>query len=193
MKRLLGLLLAALLVLCALLLVAKLLQARSPSPPQVDIQTILAQLEPISELSTLRAHVSGVVTARQKGAYAWQGTSRMVLIVRGQALYSCDLSKADIRVAEDHVRIVLPEPRLMDAWVDVDRSVLWERVTGWLRSGDDTELDEAAWKAAKEMVANGARDGPALQRAREEAERVIQRLVAKASPGLELKLQWKGA
>ncbi len=54
--------------------------------PEVTIETIVARLQPILELSTLKVSVSGIVNATQPGKHWWQSESRLVLLVRGEAL-----------------------------------------------------------------------------------------------------------
>ncbi len=135
MKKLLALLLAALLVLCALMLFS--CDRSTPTKnPSITVETILAELEPLSRLTTLKAEVSGIVTVSQPGRYIWHGTNRMVLIARGCALYGLDLRDARVDLGGEVVRICLPEPAVVDAWVDVERSVIWANEIGRFRRFD---------------------------------------------------------
>jgi hypothetical protein len=74
--------------------------ADNSNEPEVTIETIVARLQPIQELSTLKVSVSGIVNASQPGKHWWQGESRLVLLVRGEALYSIDVSKITVDVAD---------------------------------------------------------------------------------------------
>ncbi len=156
--------------------------------PEVDVETIIATLQPLSELATLRVGVSGIVNASQDGRHWWQGSSRMVMLVRGAALYSVDLSKVGVEIEADQVTINLPQPRILNAWVDVDRTVIWEKERGRFREHHPVKLEEQAWHAAKQMVWDAASASQYRDDAARHAEALIRTLVAPL--GLDALVAW---
>ena len=79
--------------------------------------------------------MSGIVNASQPDRHWWQGESRLVLLVRGPALYWIDLTELDVDIQKDRISICLQPPRVAEVWVDGERSQIWRREIGRFRSG----------------------------------------------------------
>ncbi len=165
-------------------------EAETPEP-EVTVETIVARLQPIQELSTLKVSVSGIVNASQPGRHWWQGENRLVLLVRGQALYSIDLSGLKVEVEEGRVRIELPPPRVAEAWVDVEQSRIWKREVGRFRSENQVRLEEEAWHSAHKLVKAGAETESHLRLAMVRTENRITGIVHQVDAGLQVEILWR--
>lgn len=191
MKRLLALLLAALLVLCALAL-CSCGDSKTPRKPAITVETILAELQPLSRLTTLKAEISGIVTVTQPGRWIWQETNRMVLIARGYALYGLDVGEADVQLDEGLVRVTLPSPEVVDAWVDVEKSLIWDVEIGRFRRFDP-ELEEQAWVSALELIREGACEPRLVASAKVQAEHLVTELTHRIAESFHVKIAWDSA
>ncbi len=181
------------LVLGGSTLLTKGCSVRLPGPPRITVDSIVAALEPLRDLTTLRTNVNGVVSGEQEGAYFWQGSSRMVLLVNGSALYGIDLERAEVEADAEHVSVTLPEPELTAVWVDMERTRVWERSTGRFMDGGDTELETAVWRAAQGMVEETALKADHTEEARAQTERVVRDLVEQLAPGVTISVAWGAA
>lgn len=188
-----GAMIVIVLVLGGSALLTKGCSVRPSGPPRITVDTIVAALEPLRDLATLRANVNGVVSGTQEGAYFWQGSSRMVLLVNGSALYGVDLERAEVAADAEHVSVTLPEPELTAVWVDMERTRVWERTAGRFMNGDDAELDTAVWRAAQGMVQEAASNKDNLVEARAQTERVVRDLVEQLAPGVTISVAWGAA
>ena len=159
--------------------------------PEVTVETIVARLQPIQELSTLKVAVSGIVNAAQPGKHWWQGESRLVLLVRGEALYSIDLADLKVDVHEDLITISLPLPRVAEAWVNVEQSEIWKREIGRFREENQLRLEEEAWYAASQLIETGAANESHLQLAMARTELRITEILHQVNAGLQVEFQWQ--
>lgn len=131
-------------------------------------------LEHLSELVVLRPQIADVQIGENdslKGSW----------LIKGDALISIDLSKAEIpsdgKVVEEHrARIVLPQPRVAFARVDHEKTRTWDiekKKWYYFRSGE-SDLRDNAMKTAQELIRQAADSPEFLRQAREQAELVIK-------------------
>jgi hypothetical protein len=85
-------------------------QPKNVPEPEVTTEIIVARLQEIQQLTSLRISASGIVHGSQPGRRFYQGTSRMVLLVRGEAIYSVDLTDIGLEFGMNHLAITLPPP-----------------------------------------------------------------------------------
>lgn len=158
--------------------------------PAVTVDQIVSQLHTVEELVSLKVAVSGIVSGTQPGARFWQGESSLVLLVRGQAIYGVDLSGVDVAVNGDRVTITLPEPRIIDHWVDVDRTETWQRRAGRFRCDDAQSLEQACWSSAKAIILEAAAQDRHREMARIRIERIIAELLRDAPAHTSVQVRW---
>lgn len=196
MKRTLTLILLLLLLVLGLFILAMGCSGNedpAAEEPEITIETIVARLQPILELSTLKVSVSGIVNATQPSKHWWQGDSRLVLLVRGEALYSIDLSCLKVNITDNRVSLSLPPPRVAEAWVDVEQSTIWKREIGRFRSEEQVKLEEEAWHAAKQLVEDGADNERHRQLAMTRTEIRITEILHQFDADLQVEFLWQDA
>lgn len=149
-------------------------QLRVAQPPPVVVTSqapTVERLQKMSELVTSRVHIADVlvgVSDDSKGAF----------LIRGDALVAVDLSKAAI-VEKDDARkqatVRLPQPRVIFARVDHEKSKVWEfRTTTWIPwHAQPGRLLEEAMLQAQRMVAQAANSPENIEQARRQAEVII--------------------
>ena len=168
---------------------------KTKPPPVMTVDRIVSQLRTVEELASLKVAVSGIVSGTQPGARFWQGESRLVLLARGHAIYSVDLSRIEVVVTGSSVTITLPEPQISDYWVDVDRTEVWERRTGRFRLDEGLSLQSACWADALAMVHEAAASSSHRQMARAHAEQTVHAVVRGAPGGAtthRVEVRWQG-
>jgi hypothetical protein len=157
--------------------------------PAIEIEKVIANLLPVSEWSTAQVEVSGIVRA-SRSTWWMPGREQMVLIVRGVGRYTIDLEQAQVSARGQRIRIELPEPVLTTAWVDLERSEIWEhRHTGWL-GRTSPAVAERTWRAAEELVREAATTEAHLQLARTHAASELTRLIRRGLPDANLEVRW---
>jgi hypothetical protein len=157
--------------------------------PEITVEKVIANLLPVSEWSTAQVEVSGIVRAFRE-TWWMPGREKMVVIVRGVGRYSIDLQHAQVSARGHRIRIELPEPVLTTAWVDLERSEIWEhRHTGWF--GKTTPaVAERTWHAAEDLVEEAATTEAHRQLARVHAEHELTRLIRSALPDAIVEVRW---
>lgn len=135
----------------------------------------ISQLERIGELAATRVHVTDIMTAEGQGL-------RGVWLVGGDALLSCDLSRAKIVQIDAAARtatIRLPDLHVKFARVDHKKTRTWsvERNT-WLpwKWGDQGTFRDAALVHAQLLIEEAALSERNLELARSQTVTLIQRM-----------------
>jgi len=177
---------------------SKLQQSQPPIEKEtalvVSTDRIVSHLMPVQELASLKVGASGIVRARQPGQYFWQGESTLVMLVRGQAIYSIDLSTIELNASGETVIITLDPPRISDYWVDVEETEIWERHVGRFRSADNSDIDVACWASARSLVFQAANAEHHQKIARNHAEHTIRSVLLDAvecSSVRTVHVQWR--
>ena len=152
------------------------LQHRSPEwiKTHVTMPTV-TQLEKIGELTATRVHVTDVL-------YAEGGGYRGSWLISGDALLSCDMSKATLVDVDTETRkatIRLPSLRVISARVNHDRTKTWSvEKTTWLpwRWGDQGIMRDAAMFHAQQLIETAAASERHLKPSRDHAELLIRQM-----------------
>lgn len=165
-------------------------QKNAPEP-EATTEIIVARLQEIRQLASLRISASGIVHGSQRGRRFYQGTSRMVLLVRGEAIYSVDLTDVFIQFDAHHLEITLPPPEITATWVDVERSRIWSRTRGWFREDHPEKLERACWAAARDLVYQSANRPEHAKTASMSIEALIARIVHDIDPAIQTRIQWR--
>ncbi len=144
-----------------------------PQPTVIQSQgPTIERLEQLSHLVATRVYVADVLIGEGNGC-------RGVWLVHGDALIGVDLSKATIVTKDDATRkatIRLPQPEILQARVDHERTRTWElKSTTWIPwTSDSDSLRDEVMKHAQRLVARAAASGENLSQAKRSAETVIQ-------------------
>ena len=152
-------------------------QLRVAQPPPIVVSSsgpTVQRLERLSQIVAARVTIADVLVGVSDD-------SRAAFLIRGDALIGLDLSKAVITEKDDaqkRATILLPQPRVIFARVDHERSKVYEfRSTSWIpwhtQSG---RLLEEAMLQAQRMVAQAANSPENIEQARRQAEVIIAAL-----------------
>lgn len=135
----------------------------------------ISQLERIGEVAAVRVHVADVLTADGEGL-------RGVWLIKGDALLSCDLSKAKFTRIDPTARtatVRLPPLHATSARIDHEKTRTWsvERST-WLpwKWGDQSAFRDAALAHAQKLIESAAASERNLAPARAQTELLIQEM-----------------
>lgn len=147
------------------------------SPSDVGLLTSSSpqiRLESLTELVTTKVYLADAMTAEgMKYEGAW--------IVRGDALLSVNLRQAQLQVDTSRpntLRIRLPQPRVIQARVDHDRTKTWSiRRLSWIPLvGDPDALRDQAMQKAQHLIDQSAASEEYLAISRNQAECAITAL-----------------
>ena len=151
-------------------------RAIPPAPPTVrSMAPIMIKLEKLGELTTTRVHVTDVLWAAGEG---YRGS----WLITGDALLSCDVSKATIANVNPELHtatIQLPPLRVISARVDHEKTKTWSvEKTTWLpwRWGDQGVMRDAAMFHAQQLIETAAGSERHLGPARAHAELLIRQM-----------------
>src|SRR5271156_2094464 len=103
--------------------------------------TLLTQVQNLNQLVTVKYVLEKVVVYEDA---KWYGDNRVLLVAHGVVKAGIDLSMlqpGDIQIADKKICVVLPPPRVTDAYLDDHRTEILERSTGLLRTFDK-DLEE---------------------------------------------------
>lgn len=148
----------------------------------------ISQLERISELVPIRIHVADVLIAQGEGYRgAW--------LIKGDAVLSCDVSRAKIVHIDSSARIAtlrLPPLRVTSARVDHERTKTWNvQKTSWLpwSGGDQNALRDTAMYHAQRLIEETALSDRNLEPARNQTEILIQQMYEIV--GWDVAIEWE--
>ena len=152
------------------------LQQRSPEwiKTHATMPTI-RQLEKIGELAAIRVHVTDVLYAEGEG---YRGS----WLISGDALLSCDMSKATVINVDTKARaatIRLPPIRVVGARTNHDKTKTWSvEKTTWLpwRWGDQGAMRDAAMFHAQHLIETAAESERNRGSAKTQAEVLIHQM-----------------
>lgn len=150
-------------------------------PPKIAPSTvILQQVRGVSELTTTVFVMETVVPTfqeRQLGK-VMIGQSRLLYVAHGEVRAGIDLSQLDDRAIQldgDRLVVTLPEPKILDKKIDIEKSKIYDYDRGFLNLGPDTapQLLEFAQRQTLDKLLISACDQGILDRANDQAEVVL--------------------
>jgi hypothetical protein len=155
-------------------------QVFRPTPTVVvDPVTIVRQVRSLSRLETIQYSVEKVITAESgQGPFGFLFGDRLLLVAHGEVIAGVDLSKLapdDLRVENNVLYVLLPEPEIFIATLDNDKTYVYDRETGIL-TRRDINLESTARKAAEQAISESALEDDILNLARVNAENYLHRL-----------------
>lgn len=166
-------------------------RTRTPTPPPTvrSMTPTVTQLERLGELTTARIYITDVLWAEGEG---YRGS----WLISGDALLSCDLTKAEISDVDLEHRtatIKLPLPHVVSARVDHEKTKTWSvEKTTWLpwRWGDQGAVRDAAMFHAQQLIDAAASSERHLSPARTQAELLIRQVYEFV--GWDVEVSWDG-
>jgi hypothetical protein len=169
-------------------------RTRSSALTSASAGLTIERVRSLSALTTLRVEVADALVTELRGA---TGSVKAILIVRGRASIGVDLSEARFEAVNTEnrtARLVLCQPRLQSAAVDLERTKLigvvavglWTIVPG---GGDaDTKAINRAYRDAQRALSAAAADAKWMERTRELTEELLREFVR--SLGWSLEIEW---
>jgi hypothetical protein len=148
------------------------------SPATLKVQSIaptVVQLQRLAELTTARIHVTDVLFAEGEG---YRGS----WLINGDALLSCDISKARVENVDTMTRtatIRLPPLRVISARVNHDKTKTWSvEKTTWLpwQWGDQGVMRDAAMFHAQQLIESAAISEHNLTQSRAHAALLVRQI-----------------
>lgn len=157
----------------------------TPAPP--PLPPSLSVIQTMSELATTRVHLSDVITGKN---HHWEGK----WLLHGELILGVDLGKASYAQSNPEAKeavLRLPPPHLISSKVDHDRSEeLSMQSRSWMSfSSDPKLLRDEVWKKADGKLQRLAEEPGYGERAKVQAERVIQDLFG--GVGWKVRFEWE--
>jgi hypothetical protein len=140
----------------------------SRSPRILNTATLLQKVQTLSQFVTVKYNLEKVVVLDD---VKWYGDSHVVLVAHGvvKAAINLDqLGPKDIPITGKKISIALPRSRVVDAYLDDQRTQIVERYTGVLRIFDK-DLEQNARRQAVEELRLAALQNGILNDASERA------------------------
>ena len=164
-----------------------------PAATGPPAEVILERMAELSELVTLRIEVEEVLTTRVDG---YAGGIQATILARGDVVLAVDLSEARLIEIDDDARtgvLLLPLPRPFNPRLDHQRTRVLsvERHGLWLVAPTlhpERAVIQAALQAAQQAVEKAAATSESDQRARRQAEQVLQPFCT--SLGWTIQVRW---
>jgi len=158
-----------------------------PQPePEVDVRSVVVQqIRGASELTTAVFAMEAVVPASRDRTLAGYTIAKTTLlyIAYGEVRAGVDLGEiqaSNVRlVDEETLQITLPQPRILDKKIDVERSNVYDYDRGFLDLGPDTapELQTLAQQETLQKIVEAACAEGILTEANQRAELVVGQLM----------------
>lgn len=130
-------------VLVGLLVVCGVLYWRLAPSPDRDRPDVLAQVQKLSQLTTVRYTVQRIVTLTEEKHPV--GSESIVLIVQARVEAGVDLSSLqakDVNILKDgSVRMTLPRARILNVAIDEKETRVWDRQKSWWAPWTSYSLD----------------------------------------------------
>ena len=167
--------LAALTFICATIAFFSLHQSELK---RFDAPALVTQVRGLNQLTTVRYTIQRVVGLKElKDPF---GEESLLLMVQGEVLAGvdlADLTQSDIKyLSHDTVRIQLPAPKILEAFIDEKNTSVWDRhITWWTPWVPyNPELEHKARLTAIEEIRKAALSGGILGQSRGNAEVAIK-------------------
>jgi hypothetical protein len=152
------------------------LVAMGKGRPAIPAVAVVQEIQTLSQLVTVQYVIEKVVVEED---IKWFGENRVLLVAHGVVKAGVDfqrLQPADVEVDGRSVRIALPPPQFLDAYLDESKTQIIERSTGLLRLFDK-DLETVARQHAVMDIRRAAREEGILQEADERAQSQIRALL----------------
>ncbi len=149
------------------------------SPRILNTATLLKKVQTLSQFVTVKYNLEKVVVLDDP---KWYGDSHVTLVAHGvvKAAINLDqLGPSDIQISGSKIKIDLPRSRVVDAYLDDQKTQIVERSTGVLRIFDK-DLEQNARRQAVEELRLAALQNGILDEASERARSQLAMLFYQA-------------
>jgi hypothetical protein len=150
-----------------------------PTPTIIpDPVTIIHDVRALARLETIQYTVEKVITAEtNQGVFSFLFADRLLLVAHGTVIAGVDLEKLkpeDMWLDGSVLNVRLPAAEVFIATLDNEKTYVYERDTGALRSPDQN-LETLARQSAEQEIRKAAMDDGILNIARQNAETYLSR------------------
>jgi hypothetical protein len=144
--------------------------------PAVSTVAVVKEIQTLSQFVTVQYVIEKVMVEED---VKWYGENRVLLVAHGVVKAGVDFQRlvpGDVDVSGTTVRIRLPPPQLLDAYLDESKTQIIERSTGLLRLFDK-DLETVARQHAVMDIRRAAREEGILTDAEDRAQAQIRALL----------------
>ena len=150
-----------------------------PTPTIIpDPVTIINEVRAVARLETIQFTVEKVITAESnQGVLAPLFGDRLLFVGHGVVIAGIDMQKIDpedMRLEDGVLYVHLPEPEILVATLDNDKSYVYNRQTGVLTKGQQ-DLETQARQVAEQEIRRAALEDGILDLARQNAETYLEK------------------
>ena len=145
-----------------------------PTPTIIpDPVTIIHDVQAVAKLETIHYTVEKVITAEvNQGVWGPLFGDKLLFVAHGYVIAGIDMGKiteADLWLENGVLHVRLPQPEVLVATLDNEKSYVYDRETGLFTQADPA-LETAARQAAEQEILNAALEDGILEQARINAE-----------------------
>ncbi len=145
-----------------------------PTPTIIpDPVTIINEVQSLARLETIRYNVEKVITAETgQGTFAFLVQDRLLLVAHGLVIAGIDMAKIkpeDMWLDQGVLNVRLPAAEVFVATLDNEKTYVYERDTGILKS-PDPNMETTARQAAEEEILKAALEDGILDQAMTNAQ-----------------------
>jgi len=143
-----------------------------------DPVTIIHDVRALARLETIQYTVEKVITAEtNQGTFGFLFADKLLLVAHGTVIAGVDLAKImpkDMWLTGSVLNVRLPAAEVFIATLDNEKTYVYERDTGVLRSPDQN-LETLARQSAEDEIRKAAIDDGILKTAQQNAETYLSR------------------
>jgi hypothetical protein len=153
-------------------------QLRNPTPTViVDPTTYITNIRSLARLETIQYSLEQVVTCEvnQEGPLAFLLGEKLLFVGHGYVIAGIDMEKiqaSDMRLGGDTLYVRLPPAEIFVATLDNDKSYVYDREGGVIRS-TDISLETVCRQAAEDKIRQSVLEDGILQQAQTNAENYL--------------------
>lgn len=156
-------------------------QVLHPTPTVLaDPMTILREVRSLARLETIQYSLEKVITAETgQGALGTLFGDRLLFVAHGKVIAGVDMARLepqDLWLQDGVLYVRMPEPEILVASLDNEKSYVYDRDTGLLTRGD-VNLESTARRLAEIEIEKAALEDGILDLARNNAESYLAGLL----------------
>jgi hypothetical protein len=150
----------------------------NPTPTIIpDPVTIIHDVQSLARLETIRYNIEKIITAETgQGTFAFLIQDRLLLVAHGWVTAGIDMAKIkteDMWLDQGVLNVRLPVAEVFDAALDNEKTYVYERDTGILKS-PDPNMETTARQAAQAEILKAAMEDGILSQAMTNAQVYIR-------------------
>lgn len=164
------------------------------STTETKVNVVYAALQEVGELTTVKQPAVEIVHKAQDRKVLGKvpvGSTRVIYYATGEIQAGFDLNQVVVRETNaKQVEVVLPPPRISNAFIDIERSknIYYEK--RWLAPDTQLKLQEEAQQEALSQMVQNACAAKILEVANERAEETLETFLTKSGlPNVMVKTQ----